>query len=215
MLLRAYSGNKIMTFINFVNLLVNVPKSIQIDFSGFSEAFLNPESCEMMKYSVNNGYRTVLYTTLTGFTEDYARVLEGVKFNDVVFHLYPGYNAEAFEYKKNLFEKYICPANRTANLVPDQGAVNTMYLSRAGNVNEKDIMRGKFECFWVGKEFNHNVVLPNGDVYLCCMDYGLKHKLGNLFTTKYENLDRQTIIDLSDMEDSDIICRKCEMFKKI
>ena len=23
------------------------------------------------------------------------------------------------------------------------------------------------------KDFDHNVVLPNGDVYLCCQDYGL------------------------------------------
>ena len=34
----------------------------------------------------------------------------------------------------------------------------------------------------------HNVLLPNGDVSLCCMDYGLDHILGNLHTQKYEEV---------------------------
>ena len=27
---------------------------------------------------------------------------------------------------------------------------------------------------------NYNVLIPNGDVQLCCMDYGLDAKIGNL-----------------------------------
>ena len=34
----------------------------------------------------------------------------------------------------------------------------------------------------------HNVLLPNGDVSLCCMDYGLDHILGNLNTQTYEDI---------------------------
>jgi len=34
----------------------------------------------------------------------------------------------------------------------------------------------------------HNVLLPNGDVSLCCMDYGLDHILGNLYTQTYEQI---------------------------
>lgn len=34
----------------------------------------------------------------------------------------------------------------------------------------------------------HNVLLPNGDVSLCCMDYGLEHILGNLYTQSYEEV---------------------------
>lgn len=36
--------------------------------------------------------------------------------------------------------------------------------------------------------FNHNVVLPNGQVQLCCMLYGLEHPIGNLLTDTYESL---------------------------
>jgi len=38
------------------------------------------------------------------------------------------------------------------------------------------------------EDIYHNVVLPNGDVYLCCQDYALKHKLGNLFEEDYDDI---------------------------
>jgi radical SAM protein with 4Fe4S-binding SPASM domain len=36
--------------------------------------------------------------------------------------------------------------------------------------------------------FNQNVMLPNGDILLCCMDYDKKHVIGNLVTDTYEDL---------------------------
>lgn len=49
----------------------------------------------------------------------------------------------------------------------------------------------------------HNVLLPNGDVSLCCMDYGLDNIIGNLNTQTYEQLipQAQTCYD---------ICNYCE-----
>lgn len=38
------------------------------------------------------------------------------------------------------------------------------------------------------EELYHNVVLPNGDVVLCCMDYDLKHILGNILEQDYEDV---------------------------
>jgi len=32
------------------------------------------------------------------------------------------------------------------------------------------------------------VLLPNGDVSLCCMDYGLDHIIGNLHKQTYEDV---------------------------
>jgi len=34
----------------------------------------------------------------------------------------------------------------------------------------------------------HNVMLPNGDISLCCMDYGLDQILGNLYEKSYESI---------------------------
>jgi hypothetical protein len=36
--------------------------------------------------------------------------------------------------------------------------------------------------------YDHNVMLPNGDVVLCCMDYSVKHKIGNLIEGDYFSL---------------------------
>lgn len=49
----------------------------------------------------------------------------------------------------------------------------------------------------------HNVCLPNGDVVLCCMDYGLEHVLGNLMVESYENIipEPYTCFEM---------CNKCE-----
>ena len=38
------------------------------------------------------------------------------------------------------------------------------------------------------EDLYHNVVLPNGDVSLCCMDYGLKHIIGNIFEQEYDDI---------------------------
>ena len=36
--------------------------------------------------------------------------------------------------------------------------------------------------------YDRNVLLPNGDVVLCCMDYNLKHIIGNLLTQTYDEV---------------------------
>ena len=49
----------------------------------------------------------------------------------------------------------------------------------------------------------HNVLLPNGDVSLCCMDYGLKHILGNLLEQEYNDI-------LPEPYSCFKLCRLCE-----
>lgn len=49
----------------------------------------------------------------------------------------------------------------------------------------------------------HNVMLPNGDVSLCCMDYGLDEIVGNLFTQEYNDV-------IPDPYEVFKLCNKCE-----
>jgi len=76
--------------------------------------------------------------------------------------------------------------------------------SRAGNLIKEislkpDLLnvKDKFKSIYHGEfkltcncdeKLYHNVLLPNGDISLCCMDYNLEHILGNLFTQEYENI---------------------------
>ena len=49
----------------------------------------------------------------------------------------------------------------------------------------------------------HNVCLPNGDIALCCMDYGLEHIVGNIFESTYEEV-------IPEPHSCYEMCRKCE-----
>jgi hypothetical protein len=62
--------------------------------------------------------------------------------------------------------------------------------------------------------FDHNTMLPNGDVVLCCMDYGREHVLGNLFRQSYADLfadTEMTAIRTRAMavDAGALICRRC------
>ena len=76
--------------------------------------------------------------------------------------------------------------------------------SRAGNLLGESIMKpellnrkDEYKSIYHGNQemtcgclekLYHNVMLPNGDVSLCCMDYGLEHILGNLFEQSYDEI---------------------------
>ncbi len=62
--------------------------------------------------------------------------------------------------------------------------------------------------------FDHNVLLPNGDVLLCCMDYGRRHVLGNLLVDSYEAIHAGAAMGAIRVQamtpaDGDLLCRRC------
>jgi hypothetical protein len=62
--------------------------------------------------------------------------------------------------------------------------------------------------------YDQNVLLPNGDVVLCCMDYSLKHRIGNLLTDDYYDLFRRDgmgAVVAGNMQYGceETICKKC------
>ena len=99
-------------------------------------------------------------------------------------------------------------------------------ISRAGNLsNDKEMFEGQNitnrkngSIYCSAAPFlNHNVLLPNGDIVLCCMDYSIQHKIGNLFNDTYEQLFEsekfKEIVSLmeNDLENRDLLCRNCEL----
>ena len=62
--------------------------------------------------------------------------------------------------------------------------------------------------------FDHNTMLPNGDVVLCCMDYGRRHVLGNLLRQSYEEIHAGPTMGAIRVQamvptDGDLLCRRC------
>jgi hypothetical protein len=87
-------------------------------------------------------------------------------------------------------------------------------MSRAGNL-DKSIVRtmeilSPVMCSRTSF-YDRNVLLPNGDILLCCMDYGLKHILGNILEEEYnEIIERNPIHGLnSSYGIGRSICKKC------
>lgn len=102
-------------------------------------------------------------------------------------------------------------------------------ISRANNIDleEREEEEWKEANYRIGgrimckamPKLNHNILMPNGDVQLCCMDYGLKHTLGNLLSQDHKSLfsgeEFQKVVsnmmfDKGKSED-DILCRNCEL----
>ena len=68
-------------------------------------------------------------------------------------------------------------------------------------------------------ELNQNILLPNGDVLLCCMDWGLQHILGNLLNQSYEDI--RSSAELNRVKKSlyngsgDTLCFNCHALRSI
>ncbi len=102
-------------------------------------------------------------------------------------------------------------------------------LSRAGSLDPNAIKDQSFytpqprhegQVFCSATPFyDHNVLLPNGDVVLCCMDYNLKHIIGNLLEQNYYEMflgDMLNNIRAENMKPgySDCsICKSCDAAK--
>jgi FkbM family methyltransferase len=88
----------------------------------------------------------------------------------------------------NLFHDPVVPAfwNRAGNLLGE--AILKPELDKwLYRVNNATVQQTPATCNCI-EDLYHNVVLPNGDVSLCCMDYDLKHILGNILEQDYEDI---------------------------
>jgi len=206
-LAKKYTGKQVLDYYSFCEILRKIPNNVRIDFSGFSEPFAN-EDCSKMILEAN-GREVFLYTTLSHFRSTDADLLRGFNFRHITIHCPDKkfFIMDENVWGRNLDNFLSCGFNPVymaggevsefvANKVGDNINVPPI-LSRAGNYKGKKILaHGASRCAIAGTTFSHNVLLPNGDVYLCCMDYSLEHKLGNLFECEYNGLIRQEKYDL-------------------
>jgi len=101
--------------------------------------------------------------------------------------------------------------HRAGNLPEDRTIGLTV---KKHEFNPYRMLQGSLRCSRVqGAELNRNVLLPNGAVVLCCMDYSLEHYLGNLLREPYSQLFLSTEyarIRAGLQGQSPILCRTCE-----
>jgi hypothetical protein len=210
---KAYNGPQTLSLETFGLALSHTPKDVNICFSGFSEPFVNPHALEMMEMSHAQGHKLWLFTTLVGLKpEDVPRI----KALDPYLCLHlpdPGSHAHIPTSSPN-YQKTLLEALTTLR-IDDYSRMDSTFKDngRAGNL-ESGIgkhVRGPFYCVRL-LDF-HPVMLPSGDVVLCCMDFGMRHRLGSLLESTYDELERSTAFrEIANGRwrlDGDTLCRRC------
>jgi hypothetical protein len=239
-LLAAYSKRSsvfMMSFECFKTCVDKVPVEVAIDFSGMSEAWRNPECTRMVKYASERGHRVRIHTTLTGMRKEDVEILSTLPLDAVRVHLPSSNNLE----KITVDVKYLEVLDKVASLIPVARFVcfgrqahpdvrkllrkyPTAKIRMASASNRADnacspgkpiffMKKGSMQC---GNNARYNILLPNGDVILCCMDYGLKNVLGNLLSMDYEELFRGPAFQKvsAGFKDPSLktLCRSCTVF---
>lgn len=225
-----------MSFEIFKQCLEKLPKSVKIAFSGYSEPFLNPDCSKMIRYAHERGFTIQLYSTLVGMK------LEDIdKFKHIPFDMFHIHLADSSNHAKIAVNKYYLDLlKKILTLIPnvtsmsmgnlhpkikeivDTETGSSLMISRAGNLeNVKHVQKkmGPITCnrmttFDLIDKLDENVLLPNGDVALCCNDYGLQNILGNLTEIDYDEIFTgkvyREIFQKIKSEGQDVICRHCE-----
>jgi radical SAM protein with 4Fe4S-binding SPASM domain len=225
----------LMSFAAFTEFLEKIPADVDIHFSGMCEPWLNPECSRMVRQAHAAGHKLRIYTSIVGMNESDVETLTSISFSAFVVHLpssqgyeritvNDGYLATLRRLERSgVVTSWLCHSTHVHPLiVPVIGGKISYFplITRAGNVQvEKRKMpvkrTGPIRC---ERNLRQNVLLPNGDVLLCCMDYGMKHILGNLRERDYESLftGKEFLLVQSGLQDPslDTLCRKCDYFAR-
>ena len=232
-----YGKPIMMSLETFKTCCAKLPKSLVINFSGYTENFLNPEITKMMLYAHELGHPIRFFSTLVGMKLEDVDEIKHIPFDAFHIHLPDtemfakiAVNSKYLDVLKTVLTSGIKNVScmTMGSMHPKIKEILDIKVepeamqSRAGNLQ---IVKNKFErklgplsCNMTSREdledlLNGNVLLPNGDVALCCMDYGLQNILGNLLKCNYDELFHtdafKKIREKMKSQDSDIICRNC------
>jgi len=221
-----------MSFDVFKTCINKIPKEEAISFSGFCEPWLNPDCTKMVKWAFDKGHRIYVSTSLVGMTIRDIELLETLNLYSLVVHLPSNDGSDKIKvdekYSEVLYKIFTSPINNIVyhirgidtypqirSIVGDRMLVGAN-CNRAGNMKLKNAPRINRKIGTIGCKCNlqSHVLLPNGDVVLCCMDIGLKHVIGNLLHQDYPSLyhsEEFIKVKRGQGDDSkDILCRYCE-----
>lgn len=168
-------------------------------------------------------------------SDDDFEIIKDVKFSDLQIHIPDKQCNSKFKITDEyiqMFKKvsehfsissYSCHGEiheEIKELIDNTKPFSNIMMNRAGNLEYDELKTynhiGKIKCgsgSIVVKAGWCPTVLPNGTVVLCCMDYGMKHILGNLITESVSDIiNGNEYIKIEkglDDERIDILCRKC------
>lgn len=226
-----------MSLDTFKKCIDKLPRDTVITFSGYSEPCLNQEYINMISYAHDCNFKIRLFTTTRGIAKKDINIFKKIPFHFFVVHLpdnqgFTRINPDD-QYFSIIDELISCIPNISFMFTKCQNSSDDIhptvknYLNnkrrfiynhvmhvRCGNVDIEGLAPHRIKgpihsCV----RLKRNVLLPNGDVCLCCMDFGQKHVIGNLLSSEYEELFKsekylEVLAGLKD-DSLDILCRYC------
>ena len=181
-------GKQQFTLESFAKMMETVTPGIPINFSGICEPFANPETIDMIEHAAKN-HPIRIFTTLVGLTPEQAKRLVKTPIQIMQLHL-PDAQVNA---KIPITEEYL----QTLKIILE-GVNNVTFMNMGGlfeSNNNENMHRDPSTC----KRRSGRVIcglhdkpgyglMPDGDVYFCCMGRGLSDKVGSLKENTYPEL---------------------------
>jgi hypothetical protein len=223
---------RVFTLERLQQCLETVPTWIHLAWTGFGEPFMCPDATKIMLWAHDRGHIAAISTTLRGATHEDIDAIAGLPWKTTVLHVPDAEGlmsipvdddyVSRFEHAVNawkghadfIFGNYVTPHHRLLPIMLKSGIhiPRFGFHDRAGLISWLPHHQKVGEVPLCGKMFRGNL-LPNGDLCLCCDDYGLRHVWGNLLTDDYMRVfkgDRfqKFLADLKD-PNSGVLCRYC------
>ena len=176
----------------FRTVLSHTPNNIGVIIAGATEPYINRLCTDMMKEVLRQGRHLKFYSTLWGATDNdidelvrldreyKGKVIVQIHLPDGVVMKEPptlNYPEHFFKLQTNLSNILLMSMKGAfkSNDRENTARGRNLHYRRYGHCDRANLCLSPF-------------ILPNGDTYLCCYDFGLRHKVGNILTDRYETL---------------------------
>lgn len=224
----AYKGPKEITLELFEKCLDNLIPGDAVYFAGFVESCIHPQFMELLRMTLARGHRCRIYTTGRGLNVQQAREIAHMDLEKIVLHLPDaGGHLRANPLTVPVLDILATHRNASCMTMDNEPHDEVAHLwarlergygamqNRAGNTELVQLQthshKGPIKC-GVAPTLDHPVLLPSGEISLCCMDYSLKHIVGNLAETPLVDILRGPAIQkIQQLQQNggDVLCRQC------
>ena len=210
------SPKRKLTLDDFKLAVDKMPNEVIIIFAGFSEPFLNADCTRMILYAHEKGHPICVFTTAVGMTVQDVELIKHIPYSafphgGFTVHL-PDHRRLA---KINVTPEYLQVLQNLKDAGIQNFSVMSMDLidpkiehifpqsavrmpkmnSRAGNLVKEGVQENYTTASYDGpvicgrdEYIYNNVMLPNGDIVLCCQDYHMDHILGNIYEQSFADI---------------------------
>jgi hypothetical protein len=185
-----YKGERHLSLETFKKFISTVPTDVNIHFAGFCEPFLNPECPDMILWAHEKGHKIVIASTLVGLKSGDADRIMGIPFDRFILHLPDIYGNARIP----ITPEYLDVLGKILSNVSNISYMN-MGADFVSN-NRENVARGcatkrhtgRISCHLLNRASTNYQIVPNGDVFLCCMTATLSGRIGSIYKNTYEEL---------------------------